>query len=474
MRMKWLVLMMGVLFLLGLSGPALADWVYDDSPGGPCGDTWDHTPFYDAPHQAEVDTKDIEKAKVEFFPVPDPDGKGPGGSCSGLSEDVCRAEDGCYWITEPSPQCREIPEWVYLCIHMCPDCTLAGQVHWEFDVDNDSTTGGSSSMLGIPVSPGSNEDPLKTCAGFDLIVQKAYREQGPGSAMDPGNPICYKKGPACPDPPDCDHYGCYERGAMCTPKATNCWVVEATCDCIGTADCDVFTDTLCSEASSAGIGKKRGGWTASLFNRGGKTVMGGIAVDWGRDMPEPPLASTAQAYCEKIPWRQIIQEAVDEIGYDQEAFNNAVTTPEWEVATYHDPYYPDDHYGSYPPDYDMDDYLDTSLGDYMNITDWMPHADCTKAASQKSDGGTCHRLQGRHHNCMYAMGIQEDYAAWFDTCKAKGESDCLADERCYWWAGKSKCLTCDCFAESAFQGKVGTNDFIYWKWESGRKPCPCQ
>ena len=69
MKMKWLVFMMSAVFLLCLSGPALADWITDDGGVNGCGDVVNHVPAYDQAHQDMVDLKDLynRNKKSEFI-----------------------------------------------------------------------------------------------------------------------------------------------------------------------------------------------------------------------------------------------------------------------------------------------------------------------------------------------------------------------------------------------------------------------
>ena len=71
-----------------------------------------------------------------------------------------------------------VPSRINLGIKMTPASHLPGLVIWEFDVDSNSSTGGSSLLnTTLPTAEGGGTGPYKEAAGFDLRVVMALRTQ---------------------------------------------------------------------------------------------------------------------------------------------------------------------------------------------------------------------------------------------------------------------------------------------------------
>ena len=435
MRIKILVFIMSVFLFLGLNAPASADWVVDDwgwAKG--CGDAY-------------LYNKDIMMAKVEVFDLDTgftsfydslsainieepwiylclkmcPDY----GWCS-VTEYGCHKDEDC--PNYPSEYCAfgrcnmppygpcntslDCPEGV--CVDMADPSTLPGVVVWELDVDSNSATGDPYSTLGYW------DWPYKECSGFDLLIMQAFRTQTWSGYPD------YR-------------------------PSTMAWCRE----------CDDFMPRFIGE------------WFAvpSYYGEYPPPEYWGVAAaDWGRDIPKPPEGCTYNRYCTKLPYGEILKHSWLYGGYFDLAYalNHA---PRWQVSTYWDPNYI--VWQTWRAAGDGDDYYHPAWED-VNITDWLPSQDCNKAEGQISDGGTCHPLQLRFHNCMDVMADQRDYKNELARCQALGELACIADRMCTWWAAKSKCLPCDCFSDTNLDGKVSVSDFVLWKYETGRLPCPCQ
>jgi len=444
MRIKWLILLVSVLTVMGFSGLASADWFEDE-----CGD---------ATFQPN---KDLKGAKVEIFPD----------------------------LTYPN-----YSPWMYACINMCaaPVASgLPGLIVWEFDVDHNASTGGASGMTGMGMKPCSllPAGHCKKCPGFDIVIMKALREQGTPNAIIPlrdpalsqcagcygtGGKQCAERGDECE--PECYESGvqcyggdgCYLVGSQCATE--NCYPLEG--DCPGGS---------CIKGALAGE------WQASLSSG----AAGGIKIDWGRDQVAPTVCNPAfNSECEKFPWGEILRKGHAELlrrsGLDpsnpdyvnpKHVFNLAfalANPPKWQVSTYFDqstklspppPLVPDgDDYMSYPA---------WALPGYMDITDWLPNGDNIKADAQTSKGGDCWKVDKRYNVCMDTMADQ--YTTDYDLCRTNAtEGDCLADE-CYWNSTGlpgGACVSKTCNADSNFDGAVDSKDLGVYKKDLFRIDCP--
>ena len=403
MRVKLLVAVMSLLLALGLSAPASAGWQED-----PCGDAY-------------LEGKDIYKAMVEMFPDPD------------------------FPNEEP---------WIYLCLKMCPGSGLPGVIVWEFDVDHNENTGGSKSMTGIPLPP----CPCKTCKGYDIVIMKALREQGPDSALawcrgcyGTGAAQCATRGPAT----TCTEGTCYELDQTCYAGGDCYELTEECTDCAGANPPYYPLNTPCPSIY-CGLPAKAGKWQASIMEAG----PGGALADWGRDIPIPPEPCNPDKpkYCEKLPWGQIVRAALAlDMPYDAAPDFWITTPPLWQVSTYFDPVFAD-----------QDDYV---TGFSLDITDLLLNGNCNKAPGQLGTGDICHKYQKLFHCCLDQMACEnnEDY----DECSAYTDQGTCEGAGCYWNADKSACQLSICMSDSSFDGKITGSDLGVLKKEYGRRDCAC-
>jgi len=193
MRTKWLISVMSILLVLGLSVPVLAEW-YDDPTGDYLGDP----------------CCDLKRAKLLIYNTP---GKSVG--------------------HQGQPKLPDTID-IKLFIEMVETCSLPGLVILEIDVDNKP---GPASILGNIVMP--PPLPVKTCDGFDIAIFQYLRDQADTSegaycksCLGPQG-RCMIRGDACAGP--CTFFGpktCYNVISSCIPGQTDCYYIGATqCDC---------------------------------------------------------------------------------------------------------------------------------------------------------------------------------------------------------------------------------------------------
>ena len=161
---KLLFCILSLFLVAGFSGLAVADPVTDTCGGG----------------DARVADADLEIAQAELYTYPGP----------------------------IDPANSALDDWLKITIDMCTGSTVPGIVVLEVDLDNDNGTGGVLSMTGIPVPP----CPIKTCAGFDVVVVIVLRTQGDVSQTAWGLG-CEKEGQPC-------SFGRQKRRLVCDSVST--------------------------------------------------------------------------------------------------------------------------------------------------------------------------------------------------------------------------------------------------------------
>jgi hypothetical protein len=172
---------------------------------------------------------------------------------------------------------------------------IPGVIIFECDVDNSTGTGGSTSMLGVPVSP----CPCKTTAGFDIVITLFLRQQGDNS----GSAICG----SCSD-----------------------------------------TQGACAK------GRKPGQWFATTSVSDQLTRNVGVLSGDLDPLPEAP-ASGEDNDCYTLPWSHILGYAYQELQGDPKRFNLQKAMQEdnnkWQLSIWYDDAFSDqdDISDNYPP-----------------------------------------------------------------------------------------------------------------------------
>lgn len=257
------------------------------------------------------------------------------------------------------------PEVANIGITMAAGSHLPGLVIFEFDVDNNAATGGTSIMAApLDTAEGGGTPPYKPgCGGYDFFVVLALRNQSDtsGMALSGG---CY--GSSVP---------CIERGAQCTGCDGGAEAYEIGSLCSGGPNCyNVITSvvTACNEGNcfqlndpcpadqSCAMGLLRGEWymaTSLLTNPSmrGKEIL-----------PFEYNIQNETEICITLPWAEIIERAVA-AGADLDEDYVINNPPKYQVSVWHDSIFDDD-----------DDYLS---GDLLNLSDFLPDAggDCNAA-----------------------------------------------------------------------------------------------
>ena len=141
-------------------------------------------------------------------------------------------------VTSDKEGSAQTPDTMNIGIKMAPGSHLPGAVIFDFDVDNDTATGGGSIITGIPAGNCGSE-PCKTPAGdgFDFYVVLVLRTQGDTSNLSlasgcTGSALtCAERGAAT----SCNEGTCYELGDPCSMGDSDCYEIEEGGACTGCA-----------------------------------------------------------------------------------------------------------------------------------------------------------------------------------------------------------------------------------------------
>ena len=253
------------------------------------------------------------------------------------------------------------PEYIKLGIKMAPGSHLPGMIIWDFDVDNNIATGGSS-FLSLPYSTaeGGGGGPFKTFTGWDFSVVMALR----GQADDSSKALCKNcvgsefQCATRGAPTSCNEGTCYELGTTCSIGDPDCY--EVTTACTGCSDGPAYPlDTGCGTSlTDCGIGLLKGEWYTS-------SGLTGKPFERGRSfLPVSWSATDAMKWCFTLPWHHIIADASSE-GADFDLDYTINNPPKFQVSVLYDTSFSDE-----------DDFMDS--GYTLNLSDYLP--DSARAA----------------------------------------------------------------------------------------------
>ena len=222
---------------------------------------------------------------------------------------------------------------------------LPGMIIVEFDVDNDDTTGGALSMVGIMPPCEDNVPPtnrIKTLAGTDIYIVLLLRESTNDSATawcdgcsgPPGR--CFLKETACSG--TCGGTSdCYKAETSCDVDDANCYIVGDECnEPRPTCDKCYEMTQLCTSVTLAPCDEGRivGEWFADIVS--GEGAGGGVPAERGRLEQLPTEADQGDADCYRFPWARIVQACADKGGdFDFSAATDPANA-RYQVSTWYD------------------------------------------------------------------------------------------------------------------------------------------
>ena len=271
------------------------------------------------------------------------------------------------------------PDTASIGITMAAGSHLPGAIIFDFDVDNDTATGGGSVITGIPNMTCRDEyNVAQVCkadagGGFDFHLTLLLRNQSDDAALANcsgcygGSSRCTERGTIH----DCGTAGtCYEMSDECS-TGSDCYLIADRCGdtCLGVYAYPMTT--LCDDAPAATCarGYTKGEWSVG-FGQNGQVMNGNINLG---TMYDPTNGETT--ICAEIPWAVIVTEAYIRIlnaGDPEHPLFNVVTAaanaPKFQVTALHNLRYSGDN----KQDFTQTKLLGEPNGFYLAVKDWMP------------------------------------------------------------------------------------------------------
>ena len=141
--------------------------------------------------------------------------------------DISRAKAVLY------PDVVGLEEYLNICIDI--NSSLPGMLVIEFDLDNDTLTGGTW-LLGLFNScESSPPSKIKITPGIDMALYLMLRNQSSNSTLawckdcaEEVTELCYLKDTPCDG--SCGSPNCYEPITLCTPGDPNCYFAQQPCN----------------------------------------------------------------------------------------------------------------------------------------------------------------------------------------------------------------------------------------------------
>lgn len=315
---KFLMCIMSILLVVGLSGIVSAGWVNDGVD----------------PHL--LTDFDIDAAKVTVYPHT---------ACSGGDRDglFCNDLFDCQDGGGTCEPIAAIPDYIKIGLRM--NGKLPGALIIEADVDNNDATGGGCGMAALfKACKATGTAPVKQCLpGVDVSIYLVLDDQDDDIATawctDCRGPSgkCFYKEIACST-----HCGpnCYKGEVECQAYDDNCYASGTTCDILPLdpddpcEQCFIMTNP-CTYDTECQYGKIRGEWYANALNSSapGGFQMGEPFYSRGRiEVPDLPpqggeTASLDEA-CITLPWARIL---------DTIRYHNGPHNANFNVTTAQDP-----------------------------------------------------------------------------------------------------------------------------------------
>jgi hypothetical protein len=301
-------------------------------------------------------------------------------------------------------------------IKMAAGSHLPAVILFDFDVDNDTATGGGSIVTGIPTMTCKDGGGLpQTCkadvgGGFDYTLSLVLRGQDDNSSWANcsgcagGAVQCTTRGAAH----DCGADGtCYELGDSCT-TGSDCYDSANRCD-TGCPGIFAFPlSTLCEDAPTppCGRGYSKGEWSVGFGQNG--TIMNG-----NTNLVMTYSAVNETEICIEIPWGLIKTAAwiaINNAG-DSEHLPFDVATanadpPKFQVTAMHNLRYNGQDFSQ--PKFPAD-----PPGFYVAIKDWVPDT-ARVADGEHNDNVPCaHNSYGGYGDLNVDAGDVGDFLSEF-------------------------------------------------------------
>ena len=300
----------------------------------------------------------------------------------------------------------QTPDTMSIGIKMAAGSKLPGAVIFDFDVDNDTATGGGSIITGIPA--GNCGGPCKTPVGdgFDFYVVLVLRNQGDSSNLSlssgcQGSSLtCSERGPQI----TCDQSPCYELGSPCNIGDPDCYEIEE--------------GGACTNCAGGGIGYP----LANTCGFSGKDctqrlLKGEYYVGYGSQnsvmVGNIPIRNTfnienESELCADLNWGLIVTQLYTRILRDAPSahpiFNPMYPTnnpPKFQVSLFYD------------ETFDDEDDLFTLPGLNVDLSDWMPDTDRVANGEYNQHPPCAHNSAGGYGDVNVDANDVGDFLAEF-------------------------------------------------------------
>ena len=260
---------------------------------------------------------------------------------------------------------EDIPRSAKIGIMMAPGSHLPAAIVWDFDVDNDTATGGSSLLTMIPNGTcGGQVCKPPAGDGFDFFIILALRTQGDNSTLAAcngcsGPPFqCATRGTAF----TCDEGTCYGLAAPCAMGDPDCYEITEPCsNCTGSENpAYPLADVCGTHIQSCASGMVKGEYYVGFgegkesYFRGNFTLFTDYTPAYETDI------------CVTIPWGLIVERLWAKISEKgtQPVFDMTYAVndpPKYQVSAYFDEDFADE-----------DDLYTYDSGLNLDISDWLP------------------------------------------------------------------------------------------------------
>ena len=293
-------------------------------------------------------------------------------------------------VTFDKRDLAEIPDFAKIGIKMAPGSHLPGAVIFDFDVDNDTATGGGSVITGIPAG-NCGSAPCKTPAGdgFDFYVVLVLRNQGDTSNLSLASGCngaaltCTTRGATA----SCNEGTCYELGSPCSIGDLDCYEIEEGGACTG-----------CAGGANAYPLANACGFSAEDCDQ--RLLKSEYYVGYGSQnsamIGNIPIRNTYNLeneteICATLNWGLIVTQMYTRILRDTGSapFDPTYPTnnpPRFQVAAFYDENFEDG------------DDLFTLPGLNLDVSDWLPNTDRVAAGEYNQHPPCAHNSWGGYGN----------------------------------------------------------------------------
>ena len=270
-------------------------------------------------------------------------------------------------VTYGKPSAIETPDFAKVGITMAAGSHLPGAIIFDFDVDNDTATGGGSIITGIPAGNCGGACKAPAGDGFDFYMVLVLRTQGDTSNLSlasgcQGSSLtCAERGALA----SCNESPCYELGSPCNIGDPDCYEIEEGGACTGCAGPDAYPlANVCGFSGKDCTQRLIKGEYYIGYGSQNSVMIGDVLIENTYNIFEET------DICVTIPWSKIITQMFTRILRDAPAAHPIFDAsypvnnpPKFQVSIFFD------------DNFDDEDSLFTLPGLNVDVNDWLPDTD---------------------------------------------------------------------------------------------------